>query len=40
MQLAQFFGDQSPFQIIVAVVAFVTAAYTSTSRGVATMELR
>jgi len=26
--LARFFGDQSPFQIIVAVVAFTTAAYT------------
>ena len=28
MWLAQFFGDQSPFQIIVAVVAFATAVYT------------
>jgi hypothetical protein len=28
MCFAQFFGDQSPFQIIVAVVAFVTAIYT------------
>lgn len=28
MCFSQFFGDQSPFQIIVAVVAFVTAIYT------------
>lgn len=28
MCFAQFFGEQSPFQIIVAVVAFITAVYT------------
>ena len=28
MCLSQFLGDQSPFQIIVAIVAFVTATYT------------